>query len=130
VSNTAHIRYERPTGREAMSGSANWAFDNGTYTTFDPRIGPIGRTRSQFARLAAVLLAVSSMSSGPDPWCEARQQRSQLTVSSTFQASSRRRITIREARRMALETLYRAEAERAAAAQAEAERGINWEEVA
>ena len=128
MSSTAHIRYEQPTGRETLSGSANWAFDNGTHAIFDPRIGPVSRTLSQLARLT-VLLAVSSMSSGPDPWSETQQQRSQLTMSSTFQTSSRRRITLQEARRMALDILHRAEAERAAVAQAEAERGINWEEV-
>jgi len=77
----------------------------------------------------AVLLAVSSMSSGPDPWFEGRRQLSRLTSSSTFQTSSRRRITPLEARRLALEILHRAEAGRAAAAEAEARQGIDWEEV-
>ncbi len=128
MSNTAHIFFEQPTGGEMLSGSANWAFDNGIHTIFDPRIGAVGRTLSQWA--LAVLLAVSSTSSGPDPWSDNRQQRSQLTMSAPFQASRRRRITPLEARRLALEILYRAEAGRAAAAEAEAKQGINWEEMA
>ena len=128
MSSTAHILYERPIGRETLSGSANWSFDNGTHTPFDPRVSAAGRSLGHFARLA-LLLAVSSMSSAPDPWFLTQQQRSQLTMSSTFQTSSRRRITPLEARRMALEILYRAEAGRAAAAEAEAKRGIDWEEI-
>jgi hypothetical protein len=50
-------------------------------------------------------------------------------MSSAFQTSSRRRITPLEARRLALEILHRAEAGRAAAAEAEAKQGIDWEEV-
>ena len=130
MSSTAYIAYEQPADRETLSSSANWAFDNGIHAIFDPTIGPLSRTLSQFARLAAVVLAVSTMSSGPDPWSETRQQRSRLTMSTTFQISRRRRITPLEARRLALEILHRAEAGRAAAAEAEAKQGINWEEMA
>ena len=128
MSSTADISYEQPIGRETVSGSANWSFDNGTHTPIDPRVGAVSRSLAQFARLA-VLLAVSSMTAGPDPWSETRQQRYQLTMSSTFQTSSRCRITPLEARKMAMEILHRAEVGRAAAAEAEAEQGIDWEEV-
>jgi len=128
VSSTARISYEQPMGRETLAGSGNWAFDNGTHTLFDPRVSRASRSLAQFARLA-LLLALSSMSSAPDAWFLTQQQRSTSTMSSTFRTSSRRRVTLREARRLALEVLYRAEAERAVAAQAEAERGIDWEEV-
>ena len=47
---------------------------------------------------------------------------------SPTQTAAGRPITRLEARQIALEILQRAEAERAAIAQAEAERGINWEE--
>lgn len=127
MSSTARISYEQPIGRETLSGSANWAFDNGSHTLFDPRVGPAS-SLVHFARLA-LLLAVSSMSSAPDPWFLTQQQPSVLTISSTFQTSSRRRIDPLEARRLALEILRRAEAGRAAAAEAEAKRGIDWEEV-
>ncbi len=130
MSSTAHFRYEQPTGREMLSGSANWAFDNGANTIFAARIGAVSRALSQWAGLAAVLLAVSSMSSGPDPWSETPRQRSQLTMTAPFQTRRRRRITPLEARRLALEILHRAEAGRAAAAEAEARQGINWEEMA
>ena len=86
MSNTAHIFFEQPTGGEMLSGSANWAFDNGIHTIFDPRIGAVGRTLSQWA--LAVLLAVSSTSSGPDPWSDNRQQRSQLTMSALVPGES------------------------------------------
>ena len=51
-------------------------------------------------------------------------------MAGVFQPSSRRRISPLEARRIALEILQRAEAGRARAAEAEAERGVNWEETA
>jgi len=130
VSSTADIHYEQATDRDALSGSANWDFDNGTHPTVRPRIAAPSRTRScQRLRFCAMLLAVSSMTAVPDPWCETQHQRSQLTMSSTLQTISRRRITPLEARKMALEILYRAEKERADVAQAEAERGVSWEEV-
>jgi len=44
------------------------------------------------------------------------------------QTAGPRRITPLEARKLALDILHRAEAGRAAAAEAEAERGIQWEE--
>ena len=128
MSSTARIRYEQPGGREVLSGSANWAFDNGTEAFVDPGIGPVNRTLSQWARLA-FFLAVSSMTAGPDPWAGTQQQRSQLTMSSTSQTSSRRRITLIEAREMALAILSRAEAGRAAVAEAEAKQGIDWEDI-
>jgi len=129
VNNTARISYEVPTGQETLARSANWTFDNGTRTIFDPRVRPANRVLSQLARVAAVLLAVSPMTTGPDPWSDARQQRSQLTLSSTFQTSSRRRITPLEARKMAMDILRRAEDGRAEAAEAEAKQGVDWEDL-
>lgn len=128
MSSTAHIQYEQVTGRDTLSGSGNWAFDDGTRAFAGPKLAPVGRTVPQLARLA-LLLAISSVSSGPDPWRETQQHRSQITMTSTFQTSSRRRITPLEARRMALEILHKAEAGRAAVAEAEAKRGIDWEEM-
>lgn len=127
MSSTAHICYEQPVAGETLSGSANWAIDNGTPVVVEPRVGTTSRSLSQLARLAFVL-AVSSMSSGPDPWFETQQQRVEFAMNNTFRTNSRRRITPLEARRMALDILHRAEAERAAVAQAEAQRGIDWEE--
>ena len=126
---TAHFQYEQATGRDMLSGSGNWAFDDGTRGfAAAPRFGPVGRAAPQLARLA-LLLAISSVSSGPDPWFETQQQCSPRTMTSTFQTSSRRRITPLEARRLALAILRRAEAGRAAAAAAEALQGIDWEDV-
>ena len=126
---TAHIQYEQATGRDRLSGSGNWAFDDDSHGIgTGPKFAPVGRTVPQLARLA-LLLAISSVSSGPDPWSGTQQQRCQLTMSSTFQTSTRRRITPLEARSLALEILHRAEAGRAASAEAEAKRGIDWEEI-
>jgi hypothetical protein len=77
----------------------------------------------------AILLAVPSMSCAPDPWFLTQQQRPGSTMRSTFQTSGRRRNSAIGARRMALEILRRAETGKAAAAEAEAKRGIDWEEV-
>jgi len=126
VSSTAHIHYEQPTDRETLSGSANWAFDNGVHTVFDPRTGSTNRTLFQFARVA-LLLAVTSMTAGPDPWSESRQQRSQLTMSTTFQTSRRRRVTLREALRLADEIMRRAEEGRMRVAEEEASRQFDLE---
>lgn len=51
-----------------------------------------------------------------------------LTPPSPMETASGRPITRLEALKIALEILQQAEAERAAIAQVEAERGINWEE--
>lgn len=128
MSSTAQISFDQPMGRETLAGSGNWAFDNGEHALFHPRLSPASRSLVHLVRLA-LLMAVSSMSSAPDPWFLTQQQRSVSAMSSTFQRSSRRRITPLEARRMALEILRRAEAGRATAAEAEAKQGIEWEEV-
>jgi hypothetical protein len=126
VISTARISCEQPAVRETLSGSANWAFDNGTRLVFDPRAGTTSRSLYQLARLA-FLLAVSSVSSGPDPWAETRQQGSRLTMTSTFQTSGRRRISLREALRLADEIMRRAEEGRTRAAEEEASRQFDPE---
>lgn len=128
MSSTAHIYCEQPVDRNSLSGSGNWTIDNGTHTLPDLRVAPMSRRLIQLAAVA-FFWAVSSMSSGPDPWSLIQHEPSQLTRSSTIQGSSRRRLTPLEARRLALEILRRAEAGREAAAEAEARRGIDWEEM-
>lgn len=127
MSSTAPISYEHAADRERLYGSGNWSVDNGTHPVLSSAVPPSRRSLLHWAQVA-FLAAASSMTSGPDPWSEP-QRRARITVASMFRTSNRRRITPREARRMALDLLYRAEAERAAAAQAEAERGIAWEDV-
>jgi hypothetical protein len=129
VNNTAHIQFEQGHDRETLFGSGNWALDDGTRSigVFPPRV--IARRAPAVAWLGWVFTVVSSPVPGPDPWVEVQRQRAQVTMASAFEPfSRRRRITLREARIIALEILYRAEEGRARAAQAEAERGINWEE--
>ena len=126
---TAHIQYEQVTGRDSLSGLGNWAFDDGTREFgAGGRFAPVGRGAAQVARLA-LLLAISSVSSGLDPWFETQQQRSQLTMSSTFQTSSRRRITLRAALRLADEIMRRAEEGRLKAAVEEANRQFDLEDL-
>jgi len=127
VSSTAPISYEQSIRREALSGSGKWAFDNGTHTLFDPRVSPVRRSPAHLAQFAALLLAMSSMSSAPDPWLSTQQQRSLLTMSGAFPTSSRRRITMREALKMADDIMRRAEEGRMKAAEEEAKRGFDWE---
>lgn len=126
---TARIECEQAADRDDLSGSGNWAFDNGTHglATAAPLFA-VTQGAPQLARFT-LLLAISSMSSGFDPWFVSQQQPSPLTTTRPFEVSSRRRISPVEARNMALEILRRAEAERLAVAQAEAEREIGWEEI-
>jgi len=89
---------------------------------FEQRIGPepadclVGGPSNEDARAIAVGIAALAILL--------------IGLSAPFQTSRRRRITPLEARRLALEILHRAEAGRAAAAEAEAKQGINWEEMA
>ncbi len=129
MSSTAPIQYEQANDRDALFGSGNWALDDGTRIAVAPAPGVAPQRIASLVRWAFVFAAISSISSCPDPWIESQQQRAQFTMAAAFQPYGRRRISSVEARRLALEILYRAEAERVAIAQAEAERGINWEEV-
>ena len=129
VNSSVAIRYEQQDmDRDLLSGSANWKFEEGAVLA--PAVKTVAPPRriQSFAGVA-LLLAASSLSSCPDPWAHARQQRAQLTVSDIFRPHKRRWISARDARNMALEILYRAEEERAKYAQEEAERGIDWEEM-
>ena len=128
VTDTARIPFEHGHGRDALFGSGNWAFDDGTRIAVAPAPAFVRRRILSFVGWAFVFAATSSISSCPDPWMESERQRAQLTMAGAFQPYGRRRITSVEARRLALEILYCAEAERAAIAEAEAKRGINWEE--
>lgn len=126
---TADFEYGQSSVLDRLTGSGNWTLDEvASGGRAAPKCVRPGFSLPQLARLA-LLVAISSVSSGLDPWLQTRQRRSPLTLTSTFQTSTRRRITPSEARRMALEILHRAEAERAAIAFVEARQGIDWEEV-
>ncbi len=129
MTNAARIPFDPGYDREAPFASGNWAFDDGTRIAVAPAPAYVRRWIMSFVGWAFVFAATSSISSCPDPWIESQRQRAQWTMAGAFQPYGRRRISSSEARRLALEILYRAEAERAAIAQAEAERGVNWEEV-
>ena len=126
MSSTAHISYEGSLTGEIRAGSAKWAFDDGTHSLFDFRVRPASRRLWHFARFA-LLLAVSSMSSAQDPWVLMRQQQSLWRTNTTLQTSSRRRITMREALKMADDIMRRAEEGRLKASEEEAKRGFDWE---
>lgn len=128
MSSTTDIHHERATDRDALSGSANWDFDNGTHPTVRPGIAAPRRTRScQWLWFPTRLLAVNSMTAVPDPWYETQHQRFQLTMRSTLQTSSRRRILRREALRLADDIMRRAEEGRMKAAEEEAHRQFDLE---
>lgn len=128
MNSIAHIQYEEGVHQETPTGSAHWAFDEGTGSVCGLHLGAFRRRVPPLARWGFAFTVITSLSPYPDPWIEAQKYRGQLTMASAFQPCvSRRRITLLEARKMALEILYRAEEGRAKAAQAEAERGINWE---
>lgn len=70
-----------------------------------------------------------AMSDGFAAWFNAAHDITDaLTMTSTSQTSNRRRITPLEGRKLALDILHRAEAGKAAAAEAESRQGIDWEE--
>ena len=128
MTSTSCIGFAQGADADYRSQSGNWAFDEGLRTSTVPGLTAPSRTLPQMACLA-FRLAVSSLTSGPDPWLDAQQQRSQLAVTSEFRTSPRHPITPLEARKIALAILRRAEVERAQVAQEEAARGINWEEM-
>lgn len=76
----------------------------------------------------AIALAISPVSCGSDPWFLDRKRRVPTTVEALFRPVLGRPITIQEARKIALEILARAEQERLEFAEAEARRGIDWEQ--
>lgn len=76
----------------------------------------------------AIALAISPVSCGSDPWFLDRKRRVPTSVEALFRPVLGRPITILEARKIALEILARAEQERLQFAEAEARRGIDWEQ--
>ena len=130
MTSTIAIGYGRSTERDTFSGSGNWAFDNGPSSDCRAKVFRCGSGHAESG-----LTCVSPSDLVDDVpvlilgWMF-RQPGGQSTMAGVFQPSSRRRISPLEARRIALEILQRAEAGRARAAEAEAERGVNWEETA
>lgn len=75
-----------------------------------------------------VNISMSSTSSGIDPWFEDRRRQTSLSLVSMIGVPFRRKLSIKEARTMALQILHQAEEERLQIADYEAERGMVWEE--
>jgi hypothetical protein len=128
MSNTAHSRYEQPTDRKMLSGSSNWDFDNGAHVVAESKSNLASRTRKLF-EVCTLLFAVSPVTAFSDPWFESRRSRSQFTISSTYHTSIRRRITLREALRLAEDIMRRAEEGRIKVAEEEARRQFDLEEI-
>jgi len=127
VTDSVATGYERTPSPKAVASSGNWVYGE---TAYDPRMR-LATPQRNIPHLAAlaILVATSSISSCADPWLETRQGRAQMTMASMFDPRARRRITGLEARRLALETLRRAEEARSAFAQSEARVGVDWEDV-
>ena len=73
------------------------------------------------------MLALSSVTSVPDPWIVKQHRRTQPTVQIVLEVSGRRRLSRREARAIALHLLERMEMARLEAATDEARRAIPLE---
>jgi hypothetical protein len=129
VNSTTMVLYDQPVGREGFSGSGNWAFGEATTGGNGHRLVAPVRPLRQLAGWA-LLLAATTLTSAADPWAEQQKEQSQATTASAFRPSTKRRISLAEARKLALDILYRAERRREQTAREEAARGINWEETA
>lgn len=75
-----------------------------------------------------VNISMPSTSSGIDPWFDDRRHQTSLAYISIVSTTFRRRISIKEAREIALQILRQAEEERLQIADYEAQRGMAWEE--
>lgn len=105
-----------------IPSSGDWDFTPKPSTRISARSFPF--------RLTALplVLAASALTYSTDPWSGNRPQEAPTTLSSPFQPVTRRRMSIAEAFRIAMEILETAEAERLEIAAREAARGIDWEE--
>ncbi len=107
-------------GEGFLAASGDWEF-----TPDLPPPAPRRWSRLRFAAIPLVL-AASSTTFGSDPW--APREEAPTTLASPFDPIETRRISLAEARRIALKTLEEAEAERLRVADEEAARGIDWEQ--
>jgi hypothetical protein len=129
VNNSTAIVAERPSSRESLCGSGNWALGEMENAPLYTRVPPPLRRIHPIASLL-ILFAATSLSSCEDPWANRQRDRSQLTRADVFLSPRRRRISAAVARTLALEILHRAESERSEMAAEEARHGIDWEEEA
>ncbi|NLF08856.1 MAG: hypothetical protein GX594_12880 [Pirellulaceae bacterium] len=115
-------------GQDTPSGSASWNI-GAIPLTFNPRTQMPLHRKSNIG--LALILVKSSLTAIVDPWMQQqKEQRSQTTTPSLAILPTKRRISLSEAREMALKLLYTAERRRLETAEAEAARGINWEDIA
>ncbi|MBN1396033.1 MAG: hypothetical protein JW959_13505 [Pirellulales bacterium] len=128
MNNTVPVERDIPFGQEKpsgySSGSIVWILRDipgGIKSPVHPRqcIG------------LAFLFPVSSLTASVDPWVDQQKERLSQTTETTTSPSSfstRRRVTLSEAKTIAQSILFKAEERRRQTAEAEAARGINWEE--
>lgn len=76
-----------------------------------------------------VLVALSSLTSGPDPWVIERGRQTSSTGYVLIETAGRRRISLREARQLALQLMVERETARLLAAEDEARRAFNLEDI-
>ncbi len=128
MNNTVTIERDVTFSQEKPSGSASWSFGV-IPLDIGARIKAISHPRQCIG--LAFLFPVSSLTASVDPWMEQqKEQRSQTTVTnvSLSYLSTKRRITLSEAKKISQDILFKAEERRRQTAEAEAARGINWEE--
>jgi len=90
---------------------------------------PTLRVLAPLAATLAWLLSSMPVTFGGDPWDGTRARQTLTRGATALEPASSRRIGLREARSLALRTLFGAEERRLRAAQMEADRTAGWEDL-
>jgi hypothetical protein len=106
-----------------MVSTGGWSEDLEGFVRFNNSMLDLARATGR-----RVNISMPSTSYGMDPWFEDRRRQTSLYLVSMIGVPFRRKLSIREARIMALQILHQAEEERLQMADYEAERGMVWEE--
>ena len=116
-----NVRFDEDT---PILASGSWQLNAVLYT---PGRWPVPQGLLRDAGIA-VVLAISPVTTGHDPWFAEQKEQAPTTLGTPFQPVLGRPITVLEARTIALEILAQAEEERLRFAEAEARRGIDGEQ--
>lgn len=112
---------------EPVYGSGTWSKIENSPEVF---LGESLRTpKKEIPQKMLGFFATSTITNIPDPWLNMNKERLNLTNTEIFEPRLRRRISLLEARKIALTILIDAEAERLYFAGQEASKGIDWEQV-
>jgi hypothetical protein len=106
-----------------MVSTGGWSEDLEGFVRFNTGMLDLARATGR-----RVNISMPSTSYAMDPWFEDRRRQTSLSLVSMTGVPVRRKLSLKEARRMALHILHQAEEERLQIADYEAERGMIWEE--